>query len=77
MQQLQGTITIETIFIHNFVLNYFSCSQKIFGISFHTDARKIKNLNKNNSFICESKKQILEIKYNEIKKKLKKYMARK
>jgi len=33
MQQLPGTTTIKRQFSFTIVLNYFSCSQKILGIS--------------------------------------------
>ena len=48
MRQLQGTIILETNFIHIYVLNYILLSSNILCISLYTISWKMKNLNKNN-----------------------------
>ena len=49
-QQLQVTNITQTTFIHISVLNHFSCSQKILGISFLTVDWEKKNVNEINIF---------------------------
>jgi len=48
MQQLQGTIILETYLIHIYVLKYIFLSSNILSISFHITAWKMRNLNKSN-----------------------------
>ena len=50
MQQLQGTITLATNFIHIYALNYIILSSNILCISLYIIACKMKNLNKSNVF---------------------------
>ena len=52
MQQLQGTVTININFIQISVLNYFSCSQKILGISVYIVDWRMKYLNKSIFFFA-------------------------
>ena len=46
MQQLQGTIILETNFIHIYVLKYIFLSSNIWSISLYIIPWKIRNLNK-------------------------------
>jgi hypothetical protein len=48
MQQLQGTITLETNFIHIYVLKYIFLSSNILSISLSIPSWKVRNLNKSN-----------------------------
>jgi hypothetical protein len=48
MQQLQGTIILETNFIHVYVLQYIFLSSNILSISLYIIAWKMRNMNKNN-----------------------------
>ena len=48
MRQLQGTIILETNFIHIYVLKYIFLSSNILSISLHITVWKMRNLNKSN-----------------------------
>ena len=48
MQQLHGTIILETSFIHIYILNFIFLSWNILIISVYITAWKIRNLNKSN-----------------------------
>jgi hypothetical protein len=48
MRQLQGTITLETNFIHICLLKYIFLSSNILSISLYLIALKMRNLNKSN-----------------------------
>ena len=49
MRQLQGTIILETNFIHIYFPNYILLSSNILSTSFYITARKMRNLNKSNA----------------------------
>ena len=57
MQQLQGTVIIQTNFIFISVLNYILLWSKVLLISFYIVAWEKKNLNNSSLFVLESKKQ--------------------
>jgi hypothetical protein len=48
MWQLQGTIIVETSFIHIYVLNYIALSSNILSILLSITSWKMRNLNKSN-----------------------------